>query len=91
METDPASLDPEERLNKFAALFSAGFGLLSLCAGLIPICGISLALLAIAAGIYGRRSENRATATVGIALGLLGLLIAAVYLILLGLRSNPGH
>ena len=36
MEVDPASLDPEEKMNKFYALFSIGFGLLSLCGAIIP-------------------------------------------------------
>lgn len=30
MQTDPASLDPEERTNKWLALFSAALGVLSI-------------------------------------------------------------
>lgn len=88
MEVDPASLDPEERMNKFYALFSIGFGVISLCAAVIPICGGTLALLGIGAGILGRRSDSRTMATVGIGISVLGLLIAIVYTIFLMIVSN---
>lgn len=88
MEVDPASLDPEERMNKFYALFSIGFGVISLCAAVIPICGGTLALLGIGAGILGRRSDSRTMATVGIGISVLGLLIAIVYAIFLMIVSN---
>jgi hypothetical protein len=84
MQTDPASLDPEERSNKFFALASAGFGLFSLCGGLIvPAFGTILGILGIVLGIRGRRSENKRSATVGIALSIIGLLTAIIYSILL--------
>ena len=35
VQTDPASLDLEERTNKFYALASAALGILSLCGGFI--------------------------------------------------------
>jgi len=79
METDPASLDPEERTNKFLALASAALGIISLCAALIPICGGALALAGIGLGLFGVRSESKITARVGIALNILGLLIAISY------------
>lgn len=88
MEVDPASLDPEERMNKYYALFSAGFGLMSLCGAIIPICGGTLALLGIGTGIFGRRSENKTMATVGIGISVLGLLIAIVYAVFVFIASN---
>jgi hypothetical protein len=82
VQTDPASLDPEERNNKFFALASAGLGLLSLCGGVIPAFGVTLGLLGIVLGIFGRRSENRKAATVGIALSVIGTLTAVIYSLL---------
>ena len=83
METDPASLDPEERTNKFYALASAALGVLSLCGGLVPIFGAILGMLGIVLGVLGRRSENKRSATVGIALSIIGLLTAIIYSVLL--------
>ena len=83
METDPASLDPEERTNKFYALASAALGVLSLCGGLVPIFGTILGILGVVLGVLGRRSENKRSATVGIALSIIGLLTAIIYSVLL--------
>lgn len=83
METDPASLDPEERTNKFYALASAALGVLSLCGGLVPIFGTILGILGIVLGVLGRRSENKRAAIVGIALSIIGLLTAIIYSVLL--------
>jgi hypothetical protein len=82
METDPASLDPEERNNKFFALASAALGFISLCCGLIPLAGTIVGLLGIVLGVMGRRSENKRAATVGIALSIIGLLTAVIYSVL---------
>jgi hypothetical protein len=87
MQTDPASLDPEERTNKFYALASAALGVLSLCGGLVPIFGTILGILGIVLGILGRRSENKRSATVGIALSIIGLLTAIIYSVLLYVAS----
>lgn len=83
MQTDPASLDPEERTNKFYALISVALGIFSLCGGLIPIFGTILGILGIVLGIFGRRSENKRSATAGIVLSVVGLLTAIIYSILL--------
>jgi hypothetical protein len=84
MQTDPASLDPEERNNKFYALASAALGVLSLCGGfIVPAFGTILSILGILLGIQGRKSENRRSATVGIALSIVGLLTAIIYSLLL--------
>lgn len=82
METDPASLDPEERTNKFLALFSASAGLLSLCASLVPICGAALALLGLISGWFGLKSDLEKVAIAGIILSTIGLLIAIFYPVL---------
>lgn len=83
MQTDPASLDPEERLNKFYALLSAALGVLSLCAGLIPVAGTVLGIAGIIFGVLGRRSENRRMAIAGIILSIVGALTAVIYSVLL--------
>ena len=79
MQTDPASLDPEERTSKFLALFSIALGVLSIPGALIPVCGGIAALLGLGAGYFGLRSENRRMAYVGIALSSIGLLTALIY------------
>lgn len=85
METDPASLDPEERTNKFFALFSASAGLLSLCASLVPICGAILAILGLITGWFGLRSELEKVAVAGLILSTIGFLIAIFYPLLINL------
>jgi predicted branched-subunit amino acid permease len=65
MEVDPATLDPEERMNKFYALASAALGLLSLCGAILPICGGPMAIVGIVLGALGRKSESKTMATVG--------------------------
>ncbi len=83
MQTDPASLDPEERMNKFYALLSIGLGILSLCAGLVPVAGTALGVAGIILGILGRRSESKRLALAGIILSIIGVLTAIIYSILL--------
>lgn len=76
---DYTELDPEERTNKFMALFSIGLGIISLCAALIPMCGAASSLFGIGLGIFGMRSQNRTMARIGIAISILGLLISIAY------------
>ncbi|GAB4496595.1 MAG: hypothetical protein OHK003_02220 [Anaerolineales bacterium] len=83
MQTDPASLDPEERLNKFYALLSAALGALSLCTGVIPALGTIFGSIGIFFGVLGRRSESKRMATAGIILSTVGALTAIIYSILL--------
>lgn len=90
METDPASLDPEERQNKFFALMSVALGLLSLCASIVPYCGGGLAILGIALGLFGRKSENYKMALAGIVLSTLGLMIAITYAIFVYIAGSSG-
>lgn len=87
MQIDPASLDPEERTNKFYALASAALGILSLCGALIPVFGTILGILGIVLGVLGRRSENKRAATVGMGLSSIGLLTALIYSILVYMAS----
>jgi hypothetical protein len=79
MEVDPDSLDPEERTNKFLAIFSAAAGLLSLCASLIPVCGAGLAILGLISGWLGIKSDYEKVAIAGMILSAIGLLIAIIY------------
>lgn len=90
MQTDPASLDPEERLNKFYAIASAALGVLSLCLGVIPILGTVLGIIGIILGVLGRRSENKRAATVGIGLSVIGILTAIIFSILLYVERFGG-
>jgi hypothetical protein len=80
---DYTELDPEERTNKFWALFSIGFGVISLCAALIPICGGASSLFGIGLGLLGLRSESRKVAIAGISISIIGLLISIIYAIML--------
>jgi uncharacterized membrane protein len=88
MDTDPASLDPEERTNKFLALFSAAAGLLSLCGALVPICGALMAIVGLITGWLGIKSEYEKIAIAGIILSAIGLLIALIYPFLLSQFSG---
>ena len=83
MQTDPASLDPEERLNKFYALLSAGLGVLSFCTGLIPALGTIFGIAGIVFVVLGRLSENKRMATVGMILSIIGALAAIIFSFLL--------
>jgi phosphoglycerol transferase MdoB-like AlkP superfamily enzyme len=88
MEPDYSRLDPQERSNKYMALASFFFGMLSLCAGLIPICGGISGIIGIMLGIFGRRSEERKIAAVGIALSALGIMISFIYAFLVFIKNN---
>jgi hypothetical protein len=89
MQTDPASLDPEERLNKFYALLSAGLGVLSFCTGLIPALGTIFGIAGIVFGILGRRSENKRMATAGLIISIVGALTAIIFSVLLYRARYP--
>lgn len=88
METDPASLDPEPRQNKFFALMSASLGLVSLCAAIVPICGGILSLLGLILGLVSRKSDSEKIAAVGIILSTLGLLISLTYAVFVYLAGS---
>lgn len=83
LEPDYNSLDPEERTNKYWALFSAALGVISLCAALVPVCGGVSSLLGLGLGMYGLRSESRKLAMAGIAISAIGLLTSIIYAIML--------
>lgn len=83
-EPDYNSLDPEERTNKYWALFSVALGVISLCAALVPICGSASSLLGLGLGLLGLRSDqNRKMAIAGISVSVIGLLISIIYAIML--------
>ena len=79
METDPASLDPQLRTARFFAIASPALGLISLCAAIIPICGGVAGLLGIILGLSSLKTEHSKSAIAGVALSLLGMLIAITY------------
>ena len=88
METDPASLDPEVRQNKFLALMSASLGLVSLCAAIVPICGGILSLLGLILGLVSRKSDSEKMAAAGIVLSTLGLLISITFAVFVYLAGS---
>jgi hypothetical protein len=79
MEPNYGSIDPEERTNKVMAALSLILGLSSVIAVLIPVCGFVTGLAGIGLGIFGRRSESRKLATVGIAISVFGIIFSVVY------------
>ena len=88
MEPDYLRLDPVERRNKLMAMLAALFGLISLCAGLIPACGFAASIVGGLCGIFGMKSENRKIAILGIILSVLGLLISIIYTVLLYINKK---
>lgn len=86
MQTDPSSLDPEERLNKFYALLAVGLGVLSFCTGLVPALGTLFGLGGIIFGVLGRRSERQRMATVGLIISIIGTMTAIIFSVLLYLE-----
>jgi hypothetical protein len=87
VEPDYDSLDPEERTNKYLALFSVAFGVFSFCAGIaLPIAGVIIAIIGTVMGIFGMRSLDRKIAIVGLVISTLGLLTAAIFMILKSLN-----
>ncbi|MBV6450955.1 MAG: hypothetical protein MHPDNHAH_01682 [Anaerolineales bacterium] len=83
MDVDPESLDPELQSAKLYALASAALGLISLCAAIIPACGGILSVMGLIFGRISWKVEKTRTASIGIALSALGLLITVVYFIFL--------
>jgi hypothetical protein len=79
MEPNYGSIDPEERTNKVMAALSLILGLTSVIAVLIPVCGFVTGFAGIGLGIFGRRSESRKLATVGIAISVFGIIFSVVY------------
>jgi len=88
MEPDYGKLDPEERTNKFLSIISVTLGLFSLCAGLIPIFGMVVSFAGIGFGIFGRRSESKRLATIGIVISVIGIVVSLVYAYLLYLQKQ---
>lgn len=83
METDPNSLDPELRTARIFAIASPALGLISLCASIIPVCGGVASILGIIVGLSSLKTEHSKSAIAGVAISVLGLLIAITYAIFL--------
>jgi hypothetical protein len=81
MDIDPESLDPDERMNKLAAIASLALGIVSLFASIVPVCGGGMGLLGIVAGWAGMKSDYHKLGLAGLAVSGLGLLIAITYTI----------
>lgn len=79
MQEDFDRLDPDIRMKRQYAIASAALGTLSLCAGIIPACGGTLALLGIGLGVLSLRIEPNRTAWAGISLSVLGIFIVLTY------------
>ena len=79
MEPDYNGLDPEERYKRYLALASVSFGIISLFAGLVPICGVIISFAGFGLGFIIRKSESRKMAMAGIGLSILGFMIAVTY------------
>ena len=79
MEPDYGRLDPDERTLHYMALGSVSLGIISLCAGLIPIVGVFISIAGIGLGLLGRKSESHKMAMIGILLSILGFMIAVTY------------
>jgi hypothetical protein len=79
MEPDYGRLDPDERYRHYMALGSVSLGIISLFAGLLPICGIGISFAGMGLGILSRKSESRKMALTGICFSILGFMIAVTY------------
>jgi len=88
VDVDPSTLDPEVKTAKYYALMSIGFGIISLCAAIIPLCGGTTSLFGIGFGLLSLRTEDSLTAKAGIVISGLGLLIAIIYSIILFFSKN---
>lgn len=78
-EIDPNSLDPELRTAKYLALASAALGVMSLCLSLVPACGGIASVLGIVLGLFSLKTEHNSTATAGVVISSLGILLSIVY------------
>ncbi|MEN6572401.1 MAG: hypothetical protein ABFD24_11210 [Anaerolineaceae bacterium] len=87
MDPNYLNLDPSERINKIMALFSLLIGFASICAGIFPIAGIIGSVLGIVTGYFGRKSESRRLATVGIIVSCFSLTLTLVYMFIVYLSS----
>lgn len=87
MEPDYGRLDPEERYRHYMALASVSLGVISLFAGLLPICGVGVSLGGFVLGLLSRKSESRKMAIAGMALSVLGFMIAVTYQFLVFMKK----
>ena len=60
------------------AIASLGFGIFSLIAWLLPICGLPISILGMTLGVAGLRTSKRVLAIVGIGLSLFGLVCGII-------------
>jgi membrane-bound ClpP family serine protease len=72
----PAPAGGNERIMAIASLV---LGVINLCAWFFPICGLPLGFIGIVLGVLGMKDQSQKTiAVIGIALCLIGVLLACV-------------
>ncbi|NJL93505.1 MAG: hypothetical protein HC915_07115 [Anaerolineae bacterium] len=76
----PGQSDAAKR-NPFA-IGALVVGIFNLCAWIFPICGCPLALVGIGLGWYGKDSEQRTLAYIGLGLSVLGLVLSLINAVL---------
>ena len=87
-EPDYNRLDPDDRYKHYLALGSVSLGVISLVAGLVPICGEITSLLGFILGLSARKSSYRKLAYTGIAISILGFMIAVTYQLIVFLMER---
>ena len=86
-QSDYDRLDPEERTGQFMAIGSAALGAISLCLGLVPVCGMVFGLVGLLLGYKSRHTGYRKVALVGISLSSISFLLAITYAFLLAVTK----
>ncbi|HSR47545.1 MAG TPA: DUF4190 domain-containing protein [Anaerolineales bacterium] len=71
MEVQPAAPD-----RSGLAIASLVVGVVSLCAWLLPICGVPFSVVAVILGALGLNSSRRGMAIAGIVLGAIGIILS---------------
>ena len=87
MDPNYLNLDPSERVNKIMALFSLLIGFASICAGIFPIAGLIGSVAGIVTGYFGRKSESRNLANIGIVVSCFALTVTLAYIFIVYLSS----
>lgn len=67
---------PSTSDRSWMAIVSLVLGVLSMCAWLLPICGLPISAGALVLGFLGRETSRRGLAIAGLVLGILGLIAA---------------
>ena len=60
------------------ATASLVLGIISLIAWILPLAGYPVSIIGLVMGVYGRKSEKKTLATVGLVLSIIGLVFCVV-------------